>query len=50
MDALFGFLRRKTDFYVLPEKGKEIFNRGFDKHLQVFQEIKQKEEYKKAQE
>ena len=56
-DAVFGFMRRKTDFFTFPDKAKATVLESFTKHAQLFKEdkdrqelIKQKQEEKKRKE
>lgn len=56
-DTVFSFMRRKTDFYMNPAKGKSVVNEAFDKNAQLFEEdkrrqdlIKQKQEEKRREE
>ena len=50
-DAVFGFLRRKTDFMTLEDKAKEIVSTSLQKHYAIYQEEKRKQDLlKKKQE
>lgn len=35
-DALFGFMRRKTDLFTQEESSKKMVNRELDRHLKLF--------------
>jgi len=43
-ESIFSFMRRKTDFYCSPDKGKEIVMGMFNRNLQLFQEDKFRQE------
>lgn len=43
-DAVFGFMRRKTDFFSVPEKARTTVLDSFAKHAQLFKEDKDRQE------
>lgn len=50
-DAIFGFMRRKTDFFSSADKGKKVVLEHFDRHEQLFREdTERKELIRKKQE
>lgn len=49
-DSVFGFLRRKTDFYQNSKQAETICFKAADKHLKLYQKQKKAETAKKQQE
>lgn len=43
-DSLFGFMRRKTDFFTNADSGKRMISKHFDSHLELFTAQKEREE------
>jgi N-terminal conserved domain of Nudc./CS domain len=46
LSNFFSFMRRKTDFYSTPDKGKEYVLRYFEEQNQIYKDNKRKEEQK----
>lgn len=43
-DALFAFMRRKTDLFTLEDQARKTVNAAMDKHIKLFQEDKERKE------
>ena len=43
-ENLFSFMRRKTDLYTYPDKARTAVNTSLEKHIQLFNEDKKKQE------
>ena len=46
LSNFFGFMRRKTDFFSTPDKGREFVLKYFEEQNRVYQDAKRKEEKK----
>lgn len=42
-DSVFGFLRRKTDFFSVPQKAEEVIAKAGEKHIKIMKEKKEQE-------